>query len=463
MSVIIKGGSSADLADVTAAKELKTALTANPLAAGYVKMATTGYGGPVVSTVDGHLAVSNGETIMFYDQVDGSAVNSNLWTTTTTTQTVAQAGGLITLNNSGITTVSTASQITSIKQIPLYGSLPVLFQAGAIVNAGAGQANSVMELGFGLASGTAAPTDGVFFRYNAVGELVGVINYAGVETTTSPFTLPPVNEMVNYVIIVDSGQVGFATGGELKMLPFPTSQPFPVSTARQPVFMRTYNTASAPGTAPKIQLGRVMVIQGVISMERDWAVTLVSLGRGAYQSPTAFTQAANHANSTAPTSATLSNTAAGYATLGGRWQFAAVAGAATDYALFGYAVPVGYQLFITSVAITSMVTGAAIATTPTVLDWSLGLNASAVSLATADGATTWAPRRIPLGMQGFPLTAPTGPAGIGDSAPEITRMFPTPLVVDSGRYCHVIVSVPVGTATASQVFRGTVMINGYFE
>ncbi len=463
MSVIIKGGSSADLADVTASNELKTALTADPSAAGYVKVATTGYGAPLVSTVDGHLAVTTGETIMFYDQVDAAAVNSNLWSTTTTTQTVAQAGGLITLNNSGITTVSTASQITSIKQIPLYGNLPVLFQAGAIVSAGAGQANSVIELGLGQATGTSAPTDGVFFRYNAVGELVGVMNYGGVETTTDAFTQPSANEMANYVIIVDSGQVGFATGQQLKMLPFPSSQPFPVSGARQPVFVRTYNTASAPSTAPKIQLGRVMVIQGVVSMERDWAVTLSSLGRGAYQSPTAFTQSTNHANSTAPTSATLSNTAAGYATLGGRYQFAAPAGAATDYALFGYAVPAGYQLFITGVSISAMVTGAAIATTPTILDWSLGLNSSAVSLATADGATTWAPRRIPLGMQGFPLTAPTGPAGIGDAAPEINRVFPTPLVVDSGRYCHVIVSVPVGTATASQVIRGTVMINGYFE
>jgi hypothetical protein len=463
MSVIIKGGSTPDLADVTSSKELKTTLTANPFAAGYVKVATTGYGGPLISTVDGHLAVSNGETIMFYDQVDGNAVNSNLWATTTTTQTVAQAGGLITLNNSGITTVSTASQITSIKQVPLYGSLPVLFQAGAIVNAGAGQANSVMELGFGLATGVAAPTDGVFFRFNAVGELVGVINYGGVETTTTAFTMPTVNEMANYVIVIDSGQVGFATGQELKMLPFPTSQPFPVSAARQPIFMRTYNTASAPGTAPKIQLGRVMVIQGVISMERDWPITLASLGRGAYQSPTAFTQAANHANSAAPTSATLSNTAAGYTTLGGRYQFAAVAGAATDYALFGYVVPTGYQLFITGLSISAVVTGAAIATTPTILDWSIGVNSSAVSLATADAATTWAPRRIPIGMQAFPLTAPTGPAGPGDAAPEINRVFPTPLVVDSGRYCHIILSMPVASATASQIIRGTVTINGYFE
>ena len=41
--------------------------------------------------------------------------------------------------------------------------------------------------------------------------------------------------------------------------------------------------------------------------------------------------------------------------------------------------------------------------------------------------------------------------------------FPTPLVIESGRYLHLIVQVPVGTATGSQVLRGDVMVNGYFE
>src|SRR5690349_15732687 len=107
MSVIIKGGGSADLAGVTSSNELKVALTANPAAAGYVKLASTGYGGPLVTTVDGHLVTSAGEAVMFYDQVDGAAVNTNLWSQSTTTMTVGQAGGLITLNNSAITTINT--------------------------------------------------------------------------------------------------------------------------------------------------------------------------------------------------------------------------------------------------------------------------------------------------------------------------------------------------------------------
>ncbi len=459
MSVILKGGSSADLVDVTTAKELKVALTADPTTAGYVKLASTGYGAPLVTTVDGHLVTSGGEAIMFYDQVDGAAVNSNLWAQSSTTMTIAQAGGLITLNNSSLTTASTNASISSIRQIPLYGALPVIAHFGAIVN-NAGQANAVMEMGFGFVAAGTAPTDGVFFRWNSVGDLVGVINYGGVETTTDPLTAPAANEMHNYSILLDSGVVAFIIDQQIETLPFPTSQPFPVSGARQPVFARVYNTASVPSTAPRLQLGRVMVLQGVLSMERPWAAALAALGRGSYQSPvTTFAQTANHANSTGPTSATLSNTAAGYATLGGRFQFAAVAGAATDYALFAYQVPTGYQLYVTGIAIKAMNTGASNATTATILDWSVGVNSSAVSLATADGTTTWAPRRIPLGMLSFTTTAAIGEPG----NPDLDFDFTTPLVVDSGRYFHVILNIPVGTATASQIIRGTVLVNGYFE
>jgi hypothetical protein len=38
-----------------------------------------------------------------------------------------------------------------------------------------------------------------------------------------------------------------------------------------------------------------------------------------------------------------------------------------------------------------------------------------------------------------------------------------PLYVAAGTFVHVILRMPVGTATASQIIRGLVMINGYFE
>jgi hypothetical protein len=194
--------------------------------------------------------------------------------------------------------------------------------------------------------------------------------------------------------------------------------------------------------------------------EPSYAEAMGRAGRIINILPTAatFTQLTNHANSTSPTSATLSNTAAGYATLGGRYQFALVGGAATDFALFAYAIPSTLRGFITGIHIDAMVTGAANATTATILDWSLGVNANAVSLATTDTAGVGAPRRIPLGTMavltsaaiGTPFTYPV----------DIT--FPTPIVCEASRYVHIILQIPVATATASEVIRGDVMINGYF-
>jgi hypothetical protein len=202
-----------------------------------------------------------------------------------------------------------------------------------------------------------------------------------------------------------------------------------------------------------------MALQAVMNMNRDWPTTMSSLGRGCYQSPvTTFAQTQNFTNSTAPTNATLANTTAGYTTLGGKFSFAAPAGAATDFALFGFQVPAGFQLFVTRVDINTINTGAAVATTATILDWGIGLNSSSVSLATTDGPGTWAPRRRSMGLQGWIVGA-----AIGVAAPELTNTYDPPLVVDSGRYFHVIVCVPVGTATASQVVRGSASIHGYFE
>jgi hypothetical protein len=55
--------------------------------------------------------------------------------------------------------------------------------------------------------------------------------------------------------------------------------------------------------------------------------------RAGYKLPGLYgTGTANYANSAAPASASLANATAGYMTLGGKFQFAAVGGAATKYA-----------------------------------------------------------------------------------------------------------------------------------
>jgi hypothetical protein len=455
MAVIESGDASGNLLTVNDDKEALVNLPTEPDDAGFVRIAS-GEGIEFEATESGHFPVSL-ESIVFFDQVDGNTLNQNLWFSATSTMTIAQSGGFITLNSGSSLTANAYASIKSIKAIPFYGEFPMEVDIGAKVNT-TPQANLTMELGVGVVTTNSVPTDGCFFRWAPDGTFRAVINFGGSET--SAVIAPPViNEQHDFDITIDNDEVVFEVDGvEVAEVAVPVGQPFPLSTTRVSVFARIYNGASGPSSAGQLSVGRVAVVQQVLSKTRRWEDVLVSLGYGAYQAPVS-TQSANHANSASPSSATLSNTAAGYSTLGGRYQFAAVGGAATDYALFAYLVPLGYQLIVTGVRISSINTGAAVATTATILDWAVGINASAVSLATADSPpTSWAPRRIPLGIQGFLVTA-----GIGQQSQDIDVTFATPLVVDGGRYFHVILQLPVGTATASQVIRGDVMVNGYFE
>lgn len=189
-------------------------------------------------------------------------------------------------------------------------------------------------------------------------------------------------------------------------------------------------------------------------------ITVLDSDFPAYKNPTVLegVQNGNHANSAAPSSATLSNTAAGYTTLGGKWQFAAVAGAETDYALFAYQVPATHRLWVSGVDISAINTGVAVAVTAHVLEWALGVNSTAVSLATTDAAPVFAPRILQLGTHALPIAAAVA-ATFGD----ISVKFASPIIVQPSRFFNVILRMPIATATISQVIRGQVNIDGLFR
>lgn len=457
------------LAEVDAAGNLKVNLPTDPSIAGCVRLLDSD-SNPITTTENGYLRVSQANVIL-YDQVDGSAVNTNVWNPTVSGMTVTQTGGFIALNAGAATTVNAYAILPSIKFIPLYGDLPLVARFN-VKTVNLPIANATAELGIGNVGTNAAPSDGAFFRWGPAGQFFAVINNGGSESTSAALTgtitdatgasvtLPPTSSVINlFEIEIVEDQVHFYVDDVLvATLAVPSGQAYPFNSGRQQAIARVYNGGSAPSVAPQLMIGQVIISQEDLNKQKPWQHVLASLGRGAYQSPiSTFGQTANHANSTSPASATLSNTAAGYTTFGGRFQFAGVVGAATDFALFAFQVPAGFQLYVQSIAISCAVTGAAIVT-PSLFDWGLGINSSAVSLATADGTNTWAPRRIPLGIQAFAALA-----GIGSIANEIERDFETPLVVDSGRFLHVILQIPNGAATIGLIFRGDVMISGYFE
>ena len=467
MAIKLVGDTSGNVAEVDSVKNLlvttpQSVNSTNSTKVGYTFLAVGPQNKALTSVGPmGRLAIGT-QTLELFDPIDGAAVNSNIWNQPApTTFTIAQSAttGFMVLNNGASIAINAQCQINSIKRIQLINTfvpqVRILFKTPNVP-----QANATMELGFGTATGTAAPTDGAFFRWSSSGEFRCVCAFNSAETSSGVLTAPSVNVVHTAHLVFRGTKVEFWIDEALvSEVSAAAGNPNPTSSSRIPLFVRVYNGASSPVTAPELHIGAVSLWRNDLNSNKLWPSQLSTIGRNLMQSPvTTFAQTANHANSTSPTSATLSNTAAGYTTLGGRFQFAAPVGAATDFALFGFQVPADYQLIITGLRIDAVNTGAAVATTATVLNWGIGVNSSAVSLATTDTATTWAPRRVPIGMQSW-----IAGAAIGAAAEAIDMQFDTPYTVDGGRFFHIIVQVPVGTATAAQVILGNVTIIGYFE
>lgn len=392
-----------------------------------------------------------------------------------TTMTAAQASGFLSLNSGNATASGNAANVRTYRCFPLLGSYPTYCDLW-IREGNPTATNAVSEWGFGYVSGVAAPTDGIFFRRLSGGQLQAVVNFAGAETVANitPTNIPSRDgagvydaaETNHYLISNHNDDVEFWVNDVLvARIAVPSTQGGPTSSSQQPVFARVYNSGIA-SAGRRVEIGFMQVAGGDVMANKPWPHQMVGSGGSALQIQpgSASGQTANYANSAAPASATLSNTAAGYTTLGGQWQAAAVVGAETDYALFGFQVPIGTNalpgktLYITDIRIgETFVTGAAVGTLTT-FQWGLAVGSSAVSLATADAAATVGPRRMALGSQ-----VHAAAAAIGAMAPGFSMNFSTPIACPTGCFVHVILKMWSGAATVSLVFRGTVAINGYFE
>ena len=405
----------------------------------------------------GGLALAS-NTSLLTESFEGTAGTSARWATIAATMSSAlsPASGHM-LNSANITTVSTGYMQKSLRSFIKAQRAPLHFKARARVNH---VANSVAELGFGDASAfNGAHANGAYWQYTSGGNVQPVLTYNGVDISGAPVTgLSAVNFYTWDVLVDDDEAIFMVQDTSTGLIIAERSIKLPVTQARLFAathifaFYRLYNTASAPASAPQMVVSTVDVLMLDVMTNKPWKEQVAEAGYGAPYQPVTFAQAAQWANSAAPASATLSNTAAGYATLGGLFQFAAVAGAATDYALFGFQAPSPYAFVLDGIDIETWNTGAASATTPTLMVWGLGLDQSAVSLATAGIA------RVGLGAQSFPIGA-----AIGAKAERISRDFSTPLVTNPGRFLTVILRIPVGTATASEVFQGMVNLRGRFE
>lgn len=412
------------------------------------------------------------DTMLFQDVYQYTTINASAYSVTTSTMTITQANGLLNLNAGAAVATGNHVVLRTWRTFPLISSAPIYLYFTAIgINQTA--TNAQADVGLGFATTTATATDGVFFRWKLDGSLVGVLCNNSVETETTEITQIADNERGEYLIVLNDENVEFWIDGVLrKTLTAVTtySGHGVVQSTALPFVARLFNSGTA-SAAKRLGIAEMSVTLGDLNSNRLWATQMVGSELGSYQSPpgAAATQSALWTNSAAPSATTLANNGAGANTstaLGGLFSFAAPASAETDFVIFVYQVPAGSvtqpgkNLMVRGIRIETMNSGATVATTPTTLWWALGVGSTAADLATSDSLTAAgrAPRRIPLGMQSFAIGAV-----VGATATPVDVNLDAPVMVPAGLRLHVIVRIPVGTATASQVIRGMCMINGYFE
>jgi hypothetical protein len=476
VSVILKGGSTSDLADVTTNKELQVALTATRANAGFAAIASevstaTDPGGRVLRSpeagADYRLRVGVDRALFNLDfagtVIAQAHIQQNL-----STMTAAQSGGLLTLNNGASTTATNAANVRTYATFPLVGNYPTYASFWAsVINETV--ANATIEFGLGFVSGVAAPTDGVFFRYDSSGVLRGIANFNGVEDQTAVLTSPTTAVVHLWTISWMNEQVEFWIDNVLMaVLATPSARPMPTQARALPAFARVYNNGT-PAIAKKISLGFLNVELGDHDTGFDAGHVFSLQGAGSYQVQpgTASGQTATFAVGAAPAAGTwTASTAPATNSLGGLWTSPATmpAGAETDYPMFAYLNPAGTAalpgktLVVTGVKVHESIVTTVIGATPAQLLWGLGVGSTASSLATTDGAATVGPRRVVIGIQSFAATAAVGTVCTQTPFLDLTS---APMIVPAGTYCHITMRLLSNTA-ASGALRGAVTIYGYF-
>ena len=434
------------------------------------------------------------DNILFSENFPAAALNTAQWNTTATTMTVLVQSGFVQLNAGAGVAVNTNAQITSWKAVPFLGTSTTYTQFRAKVTGG--ELNyKVMEIGIGYATGIASPTDAVCFRWTGAGELRGVLCVGGwltgpttFEYYTPAIPIPEDSEPHFYIISytwhtvefwIDDILVGTieipgktTTGSRDAVALNRLAAPLRGAIAGGPVYARVYVpnvTGAIPQlTAPKLLISNIVVTSSGDLLNRSAGEMAVAAWGGHCQGGTSGMATVTNQNNVIYNAdvavATLSNTAAGYSSSGGLFNFVAVVGADTDYALFSVQIPAQTNatqyrnLYITDVKIDTVNTVIAVATTPTIFEWALIVGSTAVSLATADAAATRAYRRIPLGSQELALGAAVGAV----ATPGIQVTLQSPAMCPVGLFYGILLKIPVGTNTATEVFRGSALISGYW-
>lgn len=476
-------GPSGDVVTVNGDKELEVALAKSLARAGYAVMigesddgTITGNASRAAFEVSADYRMRAGiDTMASSWQFPGSAIDTTIWTAPATAMTLAVANGFATLNAGNSNAANAVVQLTSRRCFPAWGS----FTTWAEMNVQFGSlpvAGSVCEWGFCIATGVTTPTDGSFFRIDANGNFYCVLNYNGIELQSGNLdfiALVDANTTRTFLVGLHNTSVTFWID-DVKVAEFQLAASAAAmnSAVELPIMFRNYNgPAGAGGSGQQMRVGACNVTLGEYHGTKQHEQIMAGMGGCCYQGQTGGTlgtTAANMANSAAlPAAVVPTNTTAALGSgLGGFFHELETNPPAvnTDLIISSYQVPaivtnaVNKMLYVTGVHIESYVDAAIIGGGYSAL-WQVAFGGTAVSLATAESATTKAFRKIPIGNQFVAANAT-----VGTVLSTIDRTFQTPIPVQPGEFFQVI-KRKIGTAptgpTGSLIH--SISIVGYFE
>jgi len=452
-------------------------LSQDPGESGYVRLAgeqseSTDPAGLIVEdlrvSTQGRLSV--GQPVMLLNEFfNNTTLNSAVFTAPVTAQTVTCASGTLNLNASAINTLSTGSRVSTYAHFPFQADFATYSTFDALLTQ-VPQVNCTIEMGFGIATALAAPTDGVFFRYDSTGTLKGVVNTNGSELTTAALTAPSAGVMHRYKIVVENDRALFYIDGACQgVILTPTALGFPTYSPSQPWFARVYHAATAPTLANTLKLGYVFVgLQDAAGLGKDNATIAAMQGRHGSQGQTGHTMGSTALltnNLAAGAGAAMTNTTAALGSgLGGQFAALPTLTVGTDGIVCSYQNPVptaaipGKTLYIKGVRVQGIVT-TILAGGPVLYEYALAYGHTAVSLAQTESATAKAPRKVGIGLESFAANAAVGVVG---STGGQYMPFTAPIAVNPGEFVQVTAK-NLGTVTTTGVIVFLVSFDDYFE
>lgn len=402
----------------------------------------------------GHLRTGF-DTLLAADSMEGSTVNTALWTQATTTMTIAQANGVITLNSGSSVATTTNANLVTNKQFVLFNH--GILKLGWRISVTQGPTNAFIELGLGNPSGgTATISNGAFIRINGTA-LSLVTAYNGTEDSVSQtITLTNSTYYMAYMF-VDEDEVKFVIE-DVSGIPIldvsktiPSTTPFVSATTHLSAFARVRNSA-AVGSAAQLRISSFNAVLFDFNTGKPWSEQLAGTGRSFNIRPDTFAQAVTSAAAAAPTAFTPNNTGTtALTTLGGEYVCNATATSEAFLGIFAFTVPSPYTFCITDLYITPPVVTTTMGATLTIHQYALMVGNSV----SPSGATG---QRYPIGHYSVGASAAAGTIFSGQA---LSFNYRTPIIVNPGQILLIMVKAISGIATGA--YRGAITVNGYYE